>query len=1007
MTEEGFYKLIQDNRVDKVYYDFPIHAFLNESASIINAKTVWNNLNYTGKGIKVCVIDTGVDRYHPALSGKIAGEHCYNFNDKCPDGTSEDNNASDDNGHGTHVTGIIVSQDSTYRGIAYNSSIYSVKILDSQGNGGSWDDIGHAIEWCISQGVNIISMSLGAGGPYNETNCPSTIDTDINNATNHKISVIVASGNDFFTTGIAYPACSQNVISVGATTKQELITDYTNRGDNLDLLAPGGVWDEIPAYSEIVSTFSQRVKNDNDLCLLYDYYWWWPWWPFSPYCKDEDYVVNENFIRVSGTSQATPMVAGAVALMLEKNSTLTPSQIKDILKGMGKPIWDPETQQTYPLIDIFAAIEQVPFCECTNWSIGSCGTGGCLNSQKPHTRTCNPSGCNFELICIYDTSCTPSGPGSSLELTVCASGCNYTSIQNAIYHSDSNDKVLITDNRTYSENVVMNSTTTHRLECQSGAIISGPGGYGISVYDVDDFAIIGCYITEFGRGIYLNNAQRGLIQNNTLFSNTDGIYLENESEPENEIIYNNIIAGEDGQDAIRLKASTWSNSNNHNNIENNIIIGHADKGILIDYGIYTLVKNNTIYDDGDYGIHVNGRDTNGWSTLEENIIYGNLNGIYIQQSRYTDIIENIFCSSNTNLDISSYNSIDLSGYNNRCEKPGVWNDSGTTGCTYYCDNPATSILLFFPNNYVGETANINLTCECEDDSQLKNISLYSNISGTWQKNQTKNITGTLNITTFNIYNLVNGTNFIWNCFAYDNNSRGSFASSNWSLNIIIPPDFSPNTTLISPANNSTDNDGSITFNCSATDDNNLVNISLYGNWSGSWSVNETKSLTGISNSTTFTKNLPNGFYKWNCLSYDSVSQKDWADANWTVKVNITTLPNDTYKFYHKNLTGQNVAWLGSAGNIVLKGKCFSGGNCNSPGSNSIIFGNSTDSYVAFINSTGDLCLEKGDCSDESANCNSPSGSSFIVRNSTNNNVIYIDRNGELCLTGRLYQNSNP
>ena len=73
----------------------------------------------------------------------------------------------------------------------------------------------------------------------------------------------------------------------------------------------------------------------------------------------------------------------------------------------------------------------------------------------------------------------------------------------------------------------------------------------------------------------------------------------------------------------------------------------------------------------------------------------------------------------------------------------------------------------------------------------------------------------------------------------------------------------------------------------------------------------------------------------------------------------------------------------------------------------MIFGNSSDNYVAFINSTGDLCLEKGDCSDQSANCNSPSDGSFIVRNSSNNNAIYIDKYGDLCLTGRLYQNSNP
>lgn len=210
----------------------------------------------------------------------------------------------------------------------------------------------------------------------------------------------------------------------------------------------------------------------------------------------------------------------------------------------------------------------------------------------------------------------------------------------------------------------------------------------------------------------------------------------------------------------------------------------------------------------------------------------------------------------------------------------------------------------------------------------------------------------------------------------------------------------PNVTLVSPANNSQDIDGSVTFNCSATDDNNLVNITLYGNWGG-WHANETKSLSGVSNSTTFTKTLTDGFYEWNCLAYDSASQNDWADINWTI--NISIIPSDPYKFNITNSSGTTVAWLGNEGNIVLKGNCTSGGTCTAP-SDSFIIANSTDTTTAYIDNQGNLCIEKGDCSDQSATCN-PTRDAFIIKNSSNYNMSYIDFDGDLCLIGKLFENS--
>ncbi|PIN95103.1 hypothetical protein COU56_02085 [Candidatus Pacearchaeota archaeon CG10_big_fil_rev_8_21_14_0_10_31_9] len=143
-------------------------------------------------------------------------------------------------------------------------------------------------------------------------------------------------------------------------------------------------------------------------------------------------------------------------------------------------------------------------------------------------------------------------------------------------------------------------------------------------------------------------------------------------------------------------------------------------------------------------------------------------------------------------------------------------------------------------------------------------------------------------------------------------------------------------------------------------------------------------------------------------NYENASQS----ANLTTNLNLiftlesTILPNDTYKFYIKDSLGNNVSWFGSEGNIVLKGSCFAQSTCITNDGSSFIIGNSTDTTTAFINSIGDLCIEKGDCGDLSPACNNPSNDAFIIKNSSSN-VAYIDYNGDLCLTGGLYENSNP
>jgi hypothetical protein len=187
------------------------------------------------------------------------------------------------------------------------------------------------------------------------------------------------------------------------------------------------------------------------------------------------------------------------------------------------------------------------------------------------------------------------------------------------------------------------------------------------------------------------------------------------------------------------------------------------------------------------------------------------------------------------------------------------------------------------------------------------------------------------------------------------------------------------------------------------------------NVSGAEQFSELTNLNGKISTKELIEYINNAGNKTYYTNYTLTAKKDsYADSSQLVNLNqnkniLLTLylfPNDTNKFYHKNSSGNAVAWLGDSGNIVLKGKCYFGGSCDNPGDNSIIFRNSSDANVAFINETGDLCIRTGDCSAHSANCTNSGDNSFIIQNSTSN-MIYISEQGDLCLTGNLYQNSNP
>ncbi len=253
----------------------------------IRANLVWGGPNYTGytgAGSVVAVLDTGINYNHPELSSSYVGGKDFVNNDMDP---------MDDNGHGTHVAGLITADGAVARakGVAPDASILAGKVLSASGSG-SFSNIIAAIYWAADNAdVDVISMSLGTSRTFKTSNCDSYIP-DLTTAINYAVSkgkaVVVAAGNS--KTGVSSPGCVSGTITVGAVNSADSIASWSGRGFAMKdhgVVAPG-----VSLYSAYLGT---------------------------------------SYATMSGTSMATPVVSGTIALMKQKNPGLSVAQIKNIL----------------------------------------------------------------------------------------------------------------------------------------------------------------------------------------------------------------------------------------------------------------------------------------------------------------------------------------------------------------------------------------------------------------------------------------------------------------------------------------------------------------------------------------------------------------------------------------------------------------------------------------------------------------------------------------------------
>ncbi|VVB56118.1 Tk-subtilisin [uncultured archaeon] len=241
----------------------------------VKAPETWNNT--TGSNVKIAVLDTGISSTHPDLT--VSGG--INLA-----GKSKNNKWNDDNGHGTHVAGIIAARNNSIGvvGVAPDAELYAVKVLDAYGNG-YISDVIEGIDWAVQNNMDIVSMSLGTA-----TYSQALNDTTAN-AYNAGILLVAASGNsgdgNLSTNDVHYPAKFDSVIAVSAIDYNNIAPVWSADDAKIELAAPG---------VNIYSTW-----------------------------------LNGGYANASGTSMAAPFVSGVAALVKGKNLSMTPQEIREAL----------------------------------------------------------------------------------------------------------------------------------------------------------------------------------------------------------------------------------------------------------------------------------------------------------------------------------------------------------------------------------------------------------------------------------------------------------------------------------------------------------------------------------------------------------------------------------------------------------------------------------------------------------------------------------------------------
>ena len=321
------FNLAKSSQISHIWLDRKFQVYLDQSVRLIKNPIEWAQIeasyhrSINGTGVKIAILDTGIDATHPDFyfpngTSKIAETISF---------TGEP--TTDGFGHGTHCASIAAgtgaASSSQYTGVAPGASLLNVKVISNQGSGyESW--IISGIQWAVDHNANVLSMSFGSDtGSYGT----DPMSTTVNWATQQGAVCTIAAGNsgpDMYT--VASPAGAESAITVGASAKDDSLASFSSIGPTddyrikPDVLAPG---------VDIVAARASGTSMGTS--------------------------VSEYYTMASGTSMATPHVAGAAALLLDAHPSWVPLQVKSALANYARDLGYNVLQQGSGRIDVCRA----------------------------------------------------------------------------------------------------------------------------------------------------------------------------------------------------------------------------------------------------------------------------------------------------------------------------------------------------------------------------------------------------------------------------------------------------------------------------------------------------------------------------------------------------------------------------------------------------------------------------------------------------------------------------
>lgn len=322
--------LLADPRVASVHEDIAVPPTLAQSVPLIKADRA-AALGFTGVGQTVAILDTGVAKNHPMLTGKVVSEACYSSTvsgqsrSLCPGGAQRSVAVGAGRScnlfgcdHGTHVASIAAGNTASLKGVARGAKVVAIQVYSNIGGRplAYYSDIIAGLErvYALRKDFKIASANLSLGGGLYGSACDggsfAGVKAIIDNLRSAKIATVIASGNEFADGLVSAPGCISSAVTVGSTTKTSKLSNFSNHARLVDLLAPG---------SDIFA------------------------------------AVPGGYQFMSGTSMATPHVAGAWAVLKQGKPNASVQEIQDALACTGVAVR--RAGITKPRIDVLAALQ--------------------------------------------------------------------------------------------------------------------------------------------------------------------------------------------------------------------------------------------------------------------------------------------------------------------------------------------------------------------------------------------------------------------------------------------------------------------------------------------------------------------------------------------------------------------------------------------------------------------------------------------------------------------------